>query len=1260
MSLMDIRTDRRPITSCNVMVVSIPAPVCHRLQWLARAVLLLAACLALAERGRPSDSPPDEKNRTIEKDKTVAIKKFDLPPLTNEELLKQADTIYEKASRDYLARLRGLATAEALLEEVRKQIDGLKPPAPADDRPAGEDAAKKAVDAARAKQDLVRRKLKLVQTRKERLDRVTVNLEACVSATVAFQNAIDDLKAYALECDLRVKDGSLAGDKVPAALKPGGLEKKQEQLIDELAGLKSKSAEVEKAQSAIGKLLEDANKAALAADADVVEASKNLVREQQRREQEKTYAGKKPDEMIAELMRMVDEGIGLKGTYELSLRKFNARAREADRLRKELAGLKQPDTKVPQFTRAEDVETAAKSIQELIGYYKARTKKIEDLRAALTAQVSEGGEFEADAAVSEEHLFKMQVLADLLKKKGVAEDQLPERARSAALEPATKRQKESASVVRAATEKAKAELVVLEQQRNEANSAGEAATKQLANLKESRDVTLAALKWENQLQTMTSPKVVETFATTRRELDNFLAKLQTEEKSYTKAVTAVAEAKARLEGLKDPFLRTAEEEGQAEKQKLLGELRKEAGLERPTKEPGTSPPPGDTKKIEPEKKQEPDTRPELEKASDRLSGFQQLLAGRVRVLGERETKTKEMLAALDELEKQATAYAKTLAEARLLALQLNATAVDLKKRLGKGDLPDDAIPDGVTDALRLELRTRLDATATTVLNTVNQLQQDRDQLRRPDPEGEALTTSTKELLTLVGKRLDLLADLKRLAADYKRDKSARPTSEIKRLDQIAADRLAAESSGWDTLLGLDSSKTAKSQAELLESYYRELVEIEEKEDNVHKQHEKVEQLIDLTQQETTALTRVLPMLKEQSTRLEAAREEEAVLAHARLRPDRAEELLRAYQTKTGRLLVKPLPIADKDKEKTVEEIGNRLFDRYVRLEAAKKWNEALAARLTPTGVKAEAGTYQDELAGLNAASAADTRRIQTLTGSETAGPTTGGEIGKSRAELARIRTHGVLRIGLEIAAILLAAFLLPRLVMWILRRLIGGDGNNDFGLALSAVRAIVKVTVWVVAIALVLSILGFNVTAILAGLGIGGLAIGLAAQPMIADVIGAIVIFIERRFKIGDVIRFGSDDPARVVGLTWRSTQVKSIDGVIVSIPNRKVTEATIHNLTRTGGTYDSLNVSVTTQQDVSKVLAVIKRTMEENDPQLAEHGVAVKEFNQKGETKTIKYRFWWLLPDYESRNRTRDVVFARISASLGHEDMAGTEISLA
>jgi small-conductance mechanosensitive channel len=631
----------------------------------------------------------------------------------------------------------------------------------------------------------------------------------------------------------------------------------------------------------------------------------------------------------------------------------------------------------------------------------------------------------------------------------------------------------------------------------------------------------------------------------------------------------------------------------------------------------------------------------------------------VRVLDERATKAKELRAALDDLEKFAVAYSGTLAGARLLGLRLSATAVDLKKRLGKGDLQGDAIPEGVTDALRLDTRAQLDATATSVLNAINRLQETRDKLLRPDPEGERLTTATKELLTLVGRRLDLLADQKRMDEDYRREKSARAPSELKRLERLAAERQREEASGWDTLLGMDSSQAAKDLSELLGTYYRELIELEEKEDNLKKQRDIVNQLIDLTQQETGALARLRPLLAKRLVQLQTAREEETLLARARLRPDQADELLKAYQTKTARLLAKPLPIPDKEKAEKVEALASAIFERYVLVEAAKKWDDVLSARAGPTGVAAEAGAVQDELTRIEATSEANVRRIQTLAGAKSPRPAVGGEIRETRNELATVRSQGVKVIGIKIVCILVGVFLIPWLVLAILRWVTGTARGDNSSLVVSALGAVVKALVWVLGLAMILSTFGFNVTAIIAGLGIGGFAIGLAAQPMIADAIAAIVIIAERRFKIGDVVRLGATDPARVTGLRWRSTQLQTPDGLIVTMPNRRVIEATTQNLTKGSTTYDSMSVVVTTQKDVDHVEAAIKSAMTACEQLASNASMSVREFSQKGETKTIKYRFWWFLKDYNSRSRTRDEIFARITTSLTHADMAGTEISL-
>src|SRR5262249_37869353 len=99
---------------------------------------------------------------------------------------------------------------------------------------------------------------------------------------------------------------------------------------------------------------------------------------------------------------------------------------------------------------------------------------------------------------------------------------------------------------------------------------------------------LFALRFEEQLGKMSTAEVLDQFQKLRKDLANTAGTLKSQEEEYRKAVAAVARAKTKLDSPKDPFLRTAEEQGQAEKQKILAEFRKEAGLDRTTGPMGAS------------------------------------------------------------------------------------------------------------------------------------------------------------------------------------------------------------------------------------------------------------------------------------------------------------------------------------------------------------------------------------------------------------------------------------------------------------------------------------------------------------------------------------------------------------------------------------------------------------------------------------------------------------------------------------------------
>ena len=111
-------------------------------------------------------------------------------------------------------------------------------------------------------------------------------------------------------------------------------------------------------------------------------------------------------------------------------------------------------------------------------------------------------------------------------------------------------------------------------------------------------------------------------------------------------------------------------------------------------------------------------------------------------------------------------------------------------------------------------------------------------------------------------------------------------------------------------------------------------------------------------------------------------------------------------------------------------------------------------RLSATGLKAETGAYQEELARIKAASDANRRRVTALTGkgAEDGGS---GDIGRVRSELLRVRRENALWILGKIGLIVLGALLLPRFILWLLTRMFGrGDPNNaSLGLLMSSLRS---------------------------------------------------------------------------------------------------------------------------------------------------------------------------------------------------------------
>jgi small conductance mechanosensitive channel len=139
------------------------------------------------------------------------------------------------------------------------------------------------------------------------------------------------------------------------------------------------------------------------------------------------------------------------------------------------------------------------------------------------------------------------------------------------------------------------------------------------------------------------------------------------------------------------------------------------------------------------------------------------------------------------------------------------------------------------------------------------------------------------------------------------------------------------------------------------------------------------------------------------------------------------------------------------------------------------------------------------------------------------------------------------------------------------------------------VAGIVRTTglaiIWLIAGLQILDALGVNLAPLLASAGIAGIALGLAAQNIVKDVLNGILILVEDQFNVGDTVRLAGV-AGIVEAMTLRNTSVRDADGTLYIVPNSQIT--TVANLSA-GYSVATVNVSVDFSANPDKVLELLK-----------------------------------------------------------------------
>ena len=154
----------------------------------------------------------------------------------------------------------------------------------------------------------------------------------------------------------------------------------------------------------------------------------------------------------------------------------------------------------------------------------------------------------------------------------------------------------------------------------------------------------------------------------------------------------------------------------------------------------------------------------------------------------------------------------------------------------------------------------------------------------------------------------------------------------------------------------------------------------------------------------------------------------------------------------------------------------------------------------------------------------------------------------------------------------------------------------------------IKVVVISLALIHILNLAGVNTTALLAGVSIGGLAIALAAQETVKNLLGSVMIFIDKPFQIGDLVK-GPNFMGIIVEVGFRSTRIITSDSTIITIPNGIVANSTINNLgARTFRLYKvSLKMDCATSKAQMEALRTELKTFTESIPEIIQKKVTFR-----------------------------------------------------
>lgn len=182
------------------------------------------------------------------------------------------------------------------------------------------------------------------------------------------------------------------------------------------------------------------------------------------------------------------------------------------------------------------------------------------------------------------------------------------------------------------------------------------------------------------------------------------------------------------------------------------------------------------------------------------------------------------------------------------------------------------------------------------------------------------------------------------------------------------------------------------------------------------------------------------------------------------------------------------------------------------------------------------------------------------------------------------------------------------------------------------IRKSLRVTIVILVLVQIAQILSDKpITSIIAGLGIGGLAIALAAQDSLKNFFGSIVLFVDKPFEIGNrIVVDGHDGAVEKVGM--RSTKIRTLDGHLVTIPNGELANKIIENIGKRPYIKRTVNVTITYDtppEKIERAVEIIKELLDNHEGMNEDFPPRVYFSELNADSLNIIVFYWYHPPDY-------------------------------